>query len=142
MEAFGRVMAVLFTVVSLTFCLTVAKKAPAARQKYETVYSLVTEYTEKMLREHRVAAVELQQLKAELVALGEYEAELTVYERRRYEKESGRVYLYAEWEGEEQEKELNSGAYLILKVKQRDRGKAETFLYGEGNVIVTGGRVP
>ncbi len=142
MEAFGRVAAVLLAVTGLTFCLIFMRKAPAVRQKYETVYSLVTEYAEKILKERRIIATELGQLKTELAMFGEYEAEITVYERRRYEKETGRVYLYAVWEGEEQEKELNPGAYVCLKVVQKGRGKLETLLYGEGNVIVAGGRVP
>lgn len=142
MEAFGRGITVFVAAFSLVVLSIYSKTAPLQRQKNETVRSLTAEYVAELLEERCVQKARKERFLAELAAFGTYEAELTIYERRRYENEEGRMYLYAEWEGNEEEKRLASGSYLRLFVAEQKRSKTETFLYGEGCTIVAGGRVP
>lgn len=142
MEAFGRVIAVLMTAVCLVFLTMFFKTASVDWQKNETVHSITTAYAAQILRSKIILQEEKKRFVEEMRRLGDYEIEITVYERRRYEDSTGRIYLYSEWEGEETEKMLSSGSYLRVEVKEMKRGKLRTFMYGSGCTVVAGGRIP
>lgn len=142
MEAFGRVITVLTAAFCMVFLLIVFKMAPVHWQKNETVHSIALRYAMRMLKSGVVSQTERENFEKELSRFGNYRVELTVYERRRFEGDAGRVYLYKEWNGTEERKVLSSGSYLRLFVAEEEKGTLETFLYGDGCTIVTGGRVP
>ncbi|MBQ9767628.1 MAG: hypothetical protein IJW37_05965 [Lachnospiraceae bacterium] len=112
------------------------------RQKSETVRSLVKEYVADLTESRRISEERHERFVKELASFGVYEIELTVYERRRYEGEAGRVYLYSECKATEGNKELLTGSYLRVTVAEQEKGKIETFLYGAACMIIAGGRVP
>lgn len=141
MEAFGRMIAVLAgecLVLLLTFYL---KTVPLHWQKTETVRSITKAYAAELMESKEFCAANWETLKKELGRFGEYEIEYTVFERRRYEGENGRVYLYHEWKEEQEQKTLLEGSYLRIVVKEKKRGGLETFLYGADSVFYVGGRV-
>lgn len=141
MEAFGRIIAVLTAASCVVFLLIVSKMAPVYWQKNETVRSITLEYAARILQSGIVLPEETEKFQKELRRFGEYRVELTVYERRRFEGEAGRVYLYEEWDGTGK-KVLLPGSYLRVFVSEAGRGKLETFLYGDGCTVAAGGRVP
>lgn len=141
MEAFGRVITVLMTAVCLVFLTVFFKTASIVWQRNETIHSMTTAYAAQILRSKIISPEEKQRFIEELKRLGDYEIEITVYERRRYEDSTGRIYLYSEWDVEETEKALSSGSYLRVEVKEMKSGKLYTFMYGSGCTVVVGGRV-
>lgn len=142
MEAFGRVITVLMTAVCLVFLTIFFKTASVDWQRNETVHSITAAYAAQILRSKIISPEEKQSFIEELKRLGNYEIEIKVYERRRYEDNTGRIYLYSEWDGEGSEKLLPSGSYLRVEVKEMKRGKLHTFMYGSGCTVVVGGRMP
>jgi len=141
-EAFGRVIAVLLAAVCIVLFPVHAKIAHAKWQKNETVRSLVKEYVTDVFAEKRITVERRERLVTELERLGKYEINLTLYERRRYEDEDGRIYLYHPWDDAKEEKMLLSGSYLRVTVMEEQSGKVQAFFYGEGGTVVAGGRVP
>ncbi|MDD6036488.1 MAG: hypothetical protein PUC30_09910 [Lachnospiraceae bacterium] len=141
MEAFGRMMAALISGSCIVLFLVFSQTASVHWQKNETVRSLSRAYVAEVLERGTVLRTEWEVFEAELRRLGEYTAELTVYERRRYEGEEGRVYLYGKWEEDTEEKRFSGGSYLRLTVTEKGRGNPETFLYGEGCTFIAGGRI-
>lgn len=141
MEAFGRVITVLLAAFSMAFLMIFSKTSMIQHQKNETVRSLVKEYVTGILEKGWISRDDQERFLSELEALGAYELELTVYERRRYEGENGRVYLFTEWKKIGEEKKLLSGSYLRLTVTERNKGKLAAFFYGEGCTVTAGGRI-
>lgn len=142
MEAFGRMITVLTAVFCMVLLFIVFKAAPLHWQKNETVRSMALRYAVRILKSGVVSRTERENFEKELSRFGNYRVELTVYERRRFEGEAGRVYLYEEWNGSEERKMLSSGSYLRLLIAEEKKSVPETFFYGDGCTIVTGGRVP
>lgn len=142
MEAFGRMIAVLTAACCMIVLILVFKTASVYWQKNETVHSIASEYAEQILKSGIVSRTEQERVERELKRLGEYHIELTVYERKRFEGEAGRIYLYEEWDGAGERKVLSPGSYLRILVSEAKRGRLETFLYGDGGTVVTGGRMP
>lgn len=140
MEAFGRSVAVLFGTVSLVLLLFFFRTVSVQWQKNETVYSIGKAYAERVVQSKIASKEEWQLFQTELERLGDFEAELTVYERKRYEGEEGRLYLYEERVGPE-EKELSVGSYVRLVIKEKSKGILTTFLYGDSCFVITGGRI-
>lgn len=142
MEAFGRVITVLLAAFCTVFLLFSSKAVSVQWQKNESVRSIVSEYVAELLENGQISVVRQERFVKELAGLGVYEIDLTVFERRRYENETGRVYLYSEWKEDGADKRLLSGSYLKVEVSEKRKGKLETFLYGTGGTVVAGGRVP
>lgn len=140
MEALGRLMAVLTAAVSLVLFLFFYQSASVKWQKNETVYSIGKAYAENILYTKTVLDTDWKRFQEKLNRLGEYETELTIYERKRYEGDNGRVYLFEEWGGPG-EKELSAGSYVRLVVREKPRGKLAVFLYGGGCTVIAGGRI-
>ena len=141
MEAFGRMITVLVAGGLVVIFFVFSKTVPGHWQKNETIRSLTKEYAERVMESKVISQAEREAFEAELGRFGEYEIALTVFERRRYEGEQGRVYLYAEWEGEQEQKKLLDGSYLRIVVTEKERGNPELFLYGDSFTFFAGGRV-
>lgn len=135
-------IAVLTAVCCMAILLLTFKTSSVYWQKNETVHSIASEYAARILNSGMVSKAEQESFEQELKRLGEYRIELTVYERRRFEGESGRIYVYEEWDGTGERKVLSTGSYLRLLVSEAKRGRLATFLYGDGSTVVTGGRMP
>ncbi len=142
MEAFGRMITVLAAAFCIVFLTIVSKTAPMHWQKNETVRSMTSEYAAQILKGGVVSLAEQKNFEKELNRFGEYRVELAVYERRRYEGNAGRIYLYKERNGIGENEVLPSGSYLRVTVVEKKRSALETFLYGDACTIVAGGRVP
>ena len=108
MEAFGRMITVLTAAFCIVFLTIVSKTAPMHWQKNETVRSMTSEYAAQILKGGVVSLAEQKNFEKELNRFGEYRVELTVYERRRYEGNAGRIYLYKERNGIEENEVLPS----------------------------------
>lgn len=141
MEAFGRIVAVLAAASCVVVLVIVSKMAPVYWQKNDTVRSITLEYAARILQGGVVLPEETEKFQKELRRFGEYHVELSIYERRRFEGEAGRVYLYKECDANEK-KVLLPGSYLRVFVTEAGKGKLETFLYGDGCTVAAGGRVP
>lgn len=141
MEAFGRSIAVMLSMAGIVFSLLFYKTAAVRWQKAETVRSMSQRYAEHVLSVREIRASDWKVFREQLNRLGEYRTELAVYERKRYEGERGRVYLYEESDVEEEDRMLTDGSYIRLVVTEAENGKMETILYGNGYPIIAGGRV-
>lgn len=139
MEALGRMIAVSIAAAGLVFFSAFFKTASVRWQKTETVRSISQAYAEDIMLRKEVSQAGWKQFCKELERIGEYRTELSVYERRRFEGENGRVYLFTEWVGEETTKALSEGSYIRIKVTE-DRNVAD-FLYGIGSAVIAGGRI-
>lgn len=135
-------IAVLTAVCCMAVLVLAFRMSSVYWQKNETVHSMALEYAERILKNGIVSRTESERFERELKGFGEYRIELTVYERRRFEGEGGRIYLYEEWDGTGDRKVLSPGSYLRILVSEAKRGKLEAFLYGDGGTVVTGGRMP
>lgn len=140
MEAFGRTIALGVGIIGVVCLLLVSKTASVRWQKHETVRSRSHDFTETLLRDKAFFPHEWELFQKELRDLGGYRAELTVYERRRFEREEGGFYLYeqAELTGE---KMLREGSYVRVLVFPEESNSWDSFPLGDYGVIVTGGRV-
>lgn len=136
----------MIAVLTAAFCIIVLmltfQMSSVYWQKNETVHSIASEYAAQILNSGIVSRTEQERFEQELKRLGEYRIELTVYERRRFEGEAGRIYLYEEWDGAGERRVLSPGSYLRILVSEAKRGRLTTFLYGDGSTVVTGGRMP
>lgn len=140
MEALGRFFAITIGAVGLVFLLYLNKSASFLWQKNESVRSLSHDFAESLLKEKRVSGERVDSFRETLETLGSYRVTVSVYERRRYENENGRVYLFTEWENPE-EAELVPGSYIRIVVTEEERNKLAVFLYGSPCTVYAGGRV-
>ncbi len=141
MEAFGRSITVMLSMAGIVFSLLFYKTAAVRWQKAETVRSMSQRYAEQVLSSKEIRISEWEQFLEQLERLGEYRTELAVYERRRYEGEQGRVYLYVESDVDVGDRMLTEGSYIRLVVTEEEGGKTETMLYGSSYPVIAGGRV-
>ncbi len=141
MESFGRTIALVVGIIGVVFLLLFSKTASARWQRHETIRSMSHAFAETLLRDKAFFRHEWEMFRKELRRLGGYRAELTVYERRRFENENGEFYLYEKVEITSN-KELREGSYVRVLVTSADEaGTGERSLWGDYGVIVVGGRV-
>lgn len=140
MEAMGRFFAMAIGTVGLFFLLFLNKTSSFLWQKNETVRSMSHAFAEHMMAEKEVSGEELGDFRETLEKLGSYRVTVSVFERRRYENESGRIYLFTESENPE-EVVLVPGSYLRIVVTEEERSKLSVFLYGSPCTVYAGGRV-
>ena len=141
MEALGRSISVIVCAIGMTFCILFFQSVSVHRQKTETARSMVRMYTAHVLEDKKIRREEWESFQKVLHRLGDYQAEITVYERRRFEDENGRLFLFYLWEGEEAEREFSKGSYVRITVTEEEPGRIGTFLFGDGAVIISGGRI-
>lgn len=141
MEAFGRTIAVSLSAIGLVILLLFYKTAAVRWQKTETVRSLSKAYAEKILENKEISGSDWKLFTEQLNRLGDYRTELAVYERRRFEGENGRVYLFTELVIGEEGLKLTEGSYIRMIVTEEPTGKIETMLYGGGSPVIVGGRI-
>ena len=141
MEALGRGLACLFCGVSLVLLLVYQKTSAVGWQRSQTVRTMSKEYIGEVRRRGMVTEEDWSAFLQELQRLGEFDAKLTVYEKRRYEGEDGAVYLYSEWEQNGTGERIPEGSYVRLTVFQRDTGVWDSFWYGGGCVVFLGGQI-
>ncbi len=141
MDAFGRTLAVSLSAICFVFLLLFYKTAPVRWQRVETVRSMTKAYAETVLSEKTVSYADWEAFQARLGRLGEYRAELAVYERKRFEGDAGRIYLFTERTVSEEGLSLSEGSYIRIVVSENIKSKAELFFRGSGGVIIAGGRV-
>lgn len=141
MEALGRSIAVMLSLIGIVFSLLFYKTAAVRWQKTEAVRSMSQMYADYVLSIKEIRTSDWKVFREKLNRFGEYRTELAVYERRRYEDEQGGVHLYSEIIVEEEGRFLTSGSYIRLVVTEEKKGNVETFLYGSGCQIIAGGRV-
>lgn len=141
MDAFGRTLAVALSAVGVVFLLLFYKTAPVRWQRTETVRSITKAYAESVLSKKTVSYADWEAFQAQLGRLGSYRAELAVYERKRFEGENGRIYLFTERSVSEGEIRLSEGSYIRIVVTEDVNSKAELFFRGNGCTIIAGGRV-
>ena len=140
MESFGRVIALGVGVTGVIFLLFFSKTVVFRWQRHETVRSMSRGFTETLLNEKKLSFGDWQGFQKEIARLGGYRAELTIYERRRYEDDNGGVYLY-ETEEVTGDRILREGSYVrVVVISEEDRW-GEQFLLGDCGVVVAGGRV-
>jgi hypothetical protein len=139
MEALGRVLAVTLSAVGVVVLFLFYRTASVRWQKTETVRSLCYTYVADALEDRAVVGADWERFQQELSRLGSYRTELSVFERRRYEGENGRIYMFTEWENIA-ENVLPEGSYIRLVVTE-ESGTLSSFLYGAGGTILAGGRV-
>ena len=141
MEALGRAIAIILCATGVCFCLIFYRTASVHRQKTETVRSMTKMYSQHVLESKKVIREEWDLFLKELNVLGDYCAEITVYERRRFENESGRIFLFSEWKREEPEREFSDGSYVRVLVTEQEGGMFRTLFFGAGTTIISGGRI-
>lgn len=141
MDAFGRTTTVALSAICVVFLLLFYKTAPVRWQKAETIRSLANAYAETVLRQGTVSYDDWEAFQMQLERLGTYRAELAVYERKRFEGEEGRIYLFTERTVSEGELRLSEGSYIRITVTEDVKSKAELFFRGNGCTIIAGGRV-
>lgn len=141
MEAFGRMIAVSLSALGLVILLLFYKTAAVRWQKTETVRSLSKVYAEKIMESKEICGSDWIRFTEQLNRLGDYRAELAVYERRRFEGDNGRVYLFTEVIMEENDLCLSEGSYVRLIIAEEINGRLETLLYGGGSPVIAGGRI-
>ncbi len=139
MEALGRMLAVSLSAVGLVVLFLFYRTASVRWQKAETMRSLCHSYVSEVMEHGEITVTGWEIFQQELSRLGSYRMELSVYERRRYEGENGRIYMFTKWE-EITEKVLTEGSYIRLIVTE-ERSKTESFLYGTGGTVLAGGRI-
>ncbi len=139
MEALGRTIAIALSAVGLVVLFLFYKTASVRWQKAETVRSLCHVYVDGIMDDRMISCADWEQFRKELNKLGNYRTELAVYERRRFEGENGRIYMFTEWE-EITENMLPQGSYIRLVVTEGN-GKPTTFIYGPGITVFAGGRI-
>ena len=142
MESFGRMIAMVVCVVGLVFFTCYQKTVAVQWQKNETVRELSQAYAERILKNKCISEKEWKTFQRQIVGLGEYQVRLTIYERKRYEDESGRVYLFSEETYGTGTQILTEGNYVRLVVTEAEKSVAETFLYGTAGKVSVGGRIP
>lgn len=140
MEAFGRTIAVSIGAIGLVVSLLFYKTAAVRWQKNETVRSMSQAYAERVLSSGEICCSEWKMFQEQLCHLGNYRTEFAVYERRRYEGGTGRVYLFRQKEVADDEI-LTEGSYIRIIVTEEVKSKMETLFYGTGGTVVVGGRV-
>ncbi len=141
MEAFGRTIALVVGIIGVVFLLLFSKTVSVRWQRHETVRSMSHGFAERLLYEKEISFRKWEDFQKEIASLGDYRAELTVYERRRFEDKNGGFYLYqkAEFAGD---KILREGSFVRVLVTPADEvGIGEGFLLGDYGAIVAGGRV-
>lgn len=140
MESFGRTVALVVGIIGIVFLLLFSKTVSARWQRHETVRSMSRSFAETLLRDKMIFVHEWEVFRMELLDLGNYRAELAVYERRRFEDEDGGFYLFekAEIAGD---RVLREGSYVRLLITPEEREDVVRLLSGDCGVIVAGGRV-
>ncbi len=142
MEAFGRMIAMCICVVGLVFFACYQRTAAVQWQKNETLRELSQAYTDRILEDNCILEKDWEVFQRQLAGYGTYQVRLIIYERKRYEGESGRVYLFSETAYETGDQVLTEGSYVRLVVTEEEKSKSETFLYGTGVQVAVGGRIP
>ncbi len=141
MEAFGRIIAISLGIIGIVFLFVFYKTASLRWQKTETVRNMCDAYVKEVLNDKIVSRNGWEAFCGELNRLGDYQVELNVYERKQYNGKNGRVYLFSEWEKEEEDKLLAEGGYVRITVTEKTKNKLTTFFYGAGCTLFAGGRV-
>ncbi len=140
MEAFGRTIALCVGIIGVVFLVLFSKTTSVRWQRHETIRSMSHGFAEKFLWDKKISLSEWEAFQKVLEQIGGYRAELTVYERKRYEDEKGGFYLYERTEltGD---RELREGSYVRMLVSQEESKTGDSFFVGDCGIIVAGGRV-
>ena len=138
MESFGRTVAFGVGIIGVVFLLLFSKTVSVRWKRHETVRSMSHAFAEKLLQDKKFSVYEWEAFQKILDDLGGYRAELTVYERRRFEDENGVFYLYDRTETTD-DTMLGEGSYVRVLVMQE--GGGERLLSGNYGSIVAGGQV-
>ncbi len=143
MEALGRALAVILGVIVLFFSFLFCRVVSVQWQKNETIRSIGNAFVEDVIRDATITQHRLDMLQRELDLFGTFQVEVVVHERRRFEGEEGRIYLFQKWmmDSIEMKKEIADGSYVRLKVTEKRRSRWSTFFYGESATYIAGGRV-
>lgn len=139
MEAFGRMITVALAMVGVVMFLIFYRTASMGWQREETVRSMSSAYAEHIIRSRRILQKEWEAFRQEIGRLGSYRAELSVYERRRFETGKGRTYLFTTIEAPEEDLVLTEGSYIRVVVMEEKGSRWESFVYGTGAPILAGG---
>ncbi len=140
MEAFGRGIAVTLGALGLVVSLLFYKTATVRWQKNETVKSMSQAYVDQVLSSGEISCSEWRIFREQLSCLGNYRTEFAVYERRRFEGNNGRIYLFQEWKVSNEDRKLAEGSYIRLVVTEEGKGKEQALFYGNECVVIAGGR--
>lgn len=138
MEAFGRTIALVTGMVGVVFLLLFSKAASVRWQQHEIIRSRCNAFAEKIMYEKRILTEEWEFFLDELLRWGGYGAELTVYERRRFEDGNGGFYLYQRTELTE-DRILKEGSYVRIVAMPKEDKKRDGLLSEDYGIIVAGG---
>ena len=141
MDALGRGLAVMLSVIVLTFLSVFYKTAPVAMQRNETVRSICHAYAEQILNNKQVTQEGWRAFCEQINRIGTYRAELKVYEKRTFKGESGDVSLFTERTDMKEDAALWTGCYVRLTVTEEPKTKAEFFFHGASCRVYAGGRI-
>lgn len=141
MDALGRGLAVVLSIIGLVFLSVSYKTASITVQRNETVRSICHAYAEQILGNKKVTQREWNLFQEQINRIGTYRATLTVYERRIYKGETEDVVLFTEQTGMKEDMSLWSGCYVRVTVTEETKTRAEVFFRGAGCTVYAGGRI-
>lgn len=141
MDALGRGVAVMLSVIGIAFFSVLYKTDSAEIQKNETVRSMCHAYAEEIIAEKTVSQKEWELFQEQLDRIGTYRSELTIYEQKAYKGETGDVSLYTVHRDIKEDVYLLPGSYVRLMVTEDAKTKTSMFFRGVGCTVYTGGRI-
>lgn len=141
MDALGRGLAIMLSIIGLTFFSISYKTASLAVQRNETVRSICHAYTEEVVKNKEVSQKKWEAFQEQINRIGTYCAELTIYEQRTYKGEKGDVSLFTKQKGIIEDVSLFPGSYVRLVVTEEVETRATVFFRGAGCTIYAGGRI-
>ena len=131
-------IAVILAALGLIFSSLFYKTAAGWWQKEETVRSMAQAFAEEILEQRQVSMYDWHTFCQQLGRIGDYRAELVVYEKKRFENTNGRFYLFSQWEPVE-DSVLTEGSYVRLVVTEEEKSTLGLFWLGAGGVFFVGG---
>lgn len=141
MDALGRGFSILLSLIGLVFFAVFYKVTPITVQKNETVRSLSHAYVREILAEKEMSQKEWTLFQEQLSRIGDYRAELTVYEQRSYKGESEDAFLFTVKREIREDVQLLRGSYVRLTVTEETKTKATVFFRGASCTVYAGGRI-
>lgn len=141
MDALGRGLAIMLSIIGLAFFSVTYKRASVVVQRNETVRSICHAYAEQILKSKEVTQEGWTGFCEQLNRIGTYRAELKVYEKRTFKGENGDVSLFTVRTDRKEEAALWTGCYVRLTVTEESKTRAEVFFHGAGCTVYAGGRI-
>lgn len=138
MEALGRIIAVCIAATGIFLLAFFSRKTMLNRQKEITIRSIVRECEGRIRKERVISEEQKRDLAEQLNKLGNYETDISVMERVRFEIDGESKEFYRVWDGEHTR--LSVGSMFRIMVSEKRSGM-KLFWFGPGSLLVAGGRI-